>query len=196
MTPGTTSAAPWSPPIASNATRTTGSAVGVAAAAHRLRRHCQPALVVAAVRADAVRQLHLVAVRTLLEAGQVDREVRAALALPGVRDASLGYTHGVSWAPCRSSWGACLLPAGARGRERGSRRRRSLPRNAPWCLAKPPVPPVRAVPVVPAQPLVRGTSRGTTVGWAYKRLATLPPDGTSRVPDAVAEALPWSVVTR
>src|SRR6188508_1305998 len=129
MTPGTTSAAPWSPPIASKATRTMGSAVGVAAAAaHRLRRHGQAALVIAAVRADAVRQLHLVAVRTLLEAGQVDREVRAALALPGVRDASLGYTHGVSWAPCRSSWGACLLPAGARGRERGSRRRRSLPR--------------------------------------------------------------------
>src|SRR5689334_16799286 len=107
MTPGTTSAAPWSPPIASNATRTMGSAVGVAAAAaHRLRRHGQPALVVAAVRADAVRQLHLVAVRTLLEVGQVDREVRAALALAGVRNASLGYTHGVSWAPCRSGGGA------------------------------------------------------------------------------------------
>src|SRR4029453_7715593 len=136
MTPGTTSAGPWSPPIASNATRTMGSAIGVAAAAHRLRRHGQPALVVAAVRADAVRQLHLVAVRTLLEAGQIDREVRAALALAGVGDASLGYTHGVSWAPCRSSWGAYLLPAGARGRERGSRRRRSLPRNAPWRLGQ------------------------------------------------------------
>src|SRR4029079_5192346 len=95
MTPGTTSAAPWSPPIASKATRTMGSAVGVAAAAaHRLRRHGQPALVVAAVRADAVRQLHLVAVRTLLEVGQVDREMRASLALAGMRDASLGYTHG------------------------------------------------------------------------------------------------------
>src|SRR6188508_957173 len=128
MTPGTTSAAPWSPPIASKATRTMGSAVGVAAAAaHRLRRHGQPALVVAAVRADAVRQLHLVAVRTLLEVGQVDREMRASLALAGMRDASLGYTHGVSWAPCRS--GGERSGDGARGRERGSRRRRSLPRN-------------------------------------------------------------------
>jgi hypothetical protein len=30
-----------------------------------------------------MRQLHLVAVRTLLEPGQVDREMRAALALAG-----------------------------------------------------------------------------------------------------------------
>src|ERR671925_1082952 len=127
MTPGTTSAGPWSPPIASNATRTTGSAVGVAAAAHRLRRHGQPALVIAAVRADAVRQLHLVAVRALLEVGQVDREVRATLALARVRDASLGYTHGVSWAPCVVR--GARSRDGARDRERGSRRRRSLPRN-------------------------------------------------------------------
>src|SRR6476469_11000289 len=99
----------------------------VTARAGRLRRDREPTLVVAAVRADAVRQLHLVAVRTLLEVGQVDREVRAALALAGVRDASLWYTHGVSWAPCRS--GGARSRDGARSRERGSRRRRSLPRN-------------------------------------------------------------------
>src|SRR6476659_4831855 len=164
MTPGTTSAAPWSPPIASKATRTMGSAVGVAAAAaHRLRRHGQPALVVAAVRADAVRQLHLVAVRALLEVGQVDREVRAALALAGVRDASLGYTHGVSWAPCRS--GGARSRDGARSRERGSRRRRSLPRNRSRRQALPgPHLGGRAEPGSAA----RGTSRVTTDGWNFE----------------------------
>src|SRR5918996_2151899 len=122
MTPGTTSVGPWSPPIASNATRTTGSARGVVAAgADRLRWNGQATLVVAAVRADAVRQLHLVAVRALLELGQLDREMRAALALAGMRDASLGYTHEVVGSLCRS-WGAV---AGRRsGWERASRRRR------------------------------------------------------------------------
>src|SRR5687768_9497192 len=123
--PGTTSDGPWSPPIASTATRTaasrvtsvgdrrgsvTASARGVVGGtAGRLGRDRKATLVVAAVRTDAVGQLHLVAVRTLLELGQVDGEVRAALALAGVRDASLGYTHGVVGSLCRMSWRAAAV---------------------------------------------------------------------------------------
>src|ERR1700720_3779182 len=61
----------------------------------RLGRDREAALVVAAVGTDVVRQLHLVAVRALFERRDADREVRTALALTGMRDASLGYTHGV-----------------------------------------------------------------------------------------------------
>ena len=42
-----------------------------------------------------MRQLHLVAMRTLDEVRQLDGEVRATLTLAGMRDTSLGYTHGV-----------------------------------------------------------------------------------------------------
>jgi hypothetical protein len=41
--------------------------------------------------------LALVAVGTLVEPRQADREVAAALALTGVRDAPLRNTHGLSW---------------------------------------------------------------------------------------------------
>ena len=109
--PGTTSAGPWSPPIASTATRTPRASAArsarvvrpiwstsVSAAASStpagLRLDRQAAVVVAAVRADVVRQLQLVAVRALLERRHADGEVGAALALAGMRDASLGYTHG------------------------------------------------------------------------------------------------------
>jgi hypothetical protein len=54
----------------------------------------ESAVVVAAVGADVMRQLHLVTVRTLLEIRQFDGEVCATLALAGMRNASLGYTHG------------------------------------------------------------------------------------------------------
>src|SRR6476469_10768624 len=107
MAPGTTSAGPWSPPIASTATRTpvpveaagsvtlcdSASARGVVGGWLQLDR--EAALVVAAVRADVVRQLHLVAVRALLERRHADGEVRSPLALAGMGDASLGYTHEV-----------------------------------------------------------------------------------------------------
>jgi hypothetical protein len=56
------------------------------------------ALVPAAVRADVVRQLLLVAVVALFEPRHAQGEVRAALAFSGVRDASLRNTHG-SWSP-------------------------------------------------------------------------------------------------
>jgi hypothetical protein len=46
-----------------------------------------------------MRQLHLVAVRTLLERRQLDGEVRATLTLAGMRHTSLGYTHGLVVAP-------------------------------------------------------------------------------------------------
>jgi hypothetical protein len=60
-----------------------------------LGRDRETALVVAAVGADVVRQLHLVTVRALFERRHADGEVGATLALTGMRDASLGYTHGV-----------------------------------------------------------------------------------------------------
>jgi len=60
-----------------------------------LRLDRETAVVVAAVRADMVRQLHLVTVRAFLEIWQLDREVRPSLTLAGMRDTSLGYTHGV-----------------------------------------------------------------------------------------------------
>src|SRR3990170_1205755 len=72
-----------------------GVAGGAAGAARRLRRDGEAALVVAAVRADVMRELRLVAVRTLLELRQTDRQVRAALTLACVRHASLRHTHWV-----------------------------------------------------------------------------------------------------
>ena len=120
--PGTTSATPWSPPIASTATRTpsapvrsdegcgpvTASARGVVRRGGGLELDGESTVVVAAVGADMMRQLHLVAVRTLLERRQLDGEVRATLTLAGMRDTSLGYTHGVLVAPVvGSSQGRC-----------------------------------------------------------------------------------------
>src|SRR4029078_10856705 len=56
------------------------------------------AVVPAAVGADVVRQLRGMAVIAFLELGHAQGEVGAALTLPGVRDASLGNSHG-SWSP-------------------------------------------------------------------------------------------------
>ena len=75
----------------------------------------QAALVVAAVRAGVVRQLHLVAVRALLERRHADGEVRAALALAGMRDASLGYTHEVAGSFGSSRMAMRWLADGASG---------------------------------------------------------------------------------
>src|SRR6478735_1662508 len=106
MAPGTTSDAPKSPPIASTATRTPPDVLRVGAGSVTRSARCvvggrlggdrQAAVVVAAVRADVMLLLLLVAVRTLLEVRQVDGEMRSALALAGVRDAALGYTHEVA----------------------------------------------------------------------------------------------------
>jgi hypothetical protein len=63
-------------------------------------------VVIAAVGADVMRELHLVAVRTLLEIRQFYGLVCATLALAGMRYASLGYTHG----------GGGLLVSGAQSR--------------------------------------------------------------------------------
>ena len=70
------------------------ASAGVVRSAHRLGRDDEAALVIAAVGADVVGQLQLVAVRTLLELRQADRLVSAALTLAGVRHASLRHTHG------------------------------------------------------------------------------------------------------
>jgi hypothetical protein len=73
----------------------TASAGGVVGPGLLLDLDGEPAVVVAAVRTDVMRELHLVAVRTLLEVRQFDGEVRATLTLAGMRDTSLRYTHGV-----------------------------------------------------------------------------------------------------
>ena len=149
MAPGTTSDGPWSPPIASTATRTparswsagrgpgcvTASAGGVVGGGW-LQLDREAALVVATVRADVMRQLHLVAVRALLERRHADGEVRAPLALAGMRDASLGYTHEVDGL-LRSSHDAMrrlVLVEGCRDLAwRSSDRRRSVARIGPPC---------------------------------------------------------------
>src|SRR6476646_3174668 len=137
MAPGTTSLGPWSPPMASTAIVTprpstgatpagdedgrsnaaTTSARGVGRGLLELDRLA--ALVPAAVRADVMRQLRLVAVIALHELRHAQRQVRAPLALPGVRDASLRNTHG-PWSPSMS---------GGRG-GRGSGTRRDSRRSA------------------------------------------------------------------
>src|SRR6266508_3365630 len=115
----TVSVGPWSPPIASTATRTGRSdSIRLTAlrstggqAAPRSRRALRgralvglgldverlAAGVVAAVRAGVMLLLALVAVRTLVQPRQADREVAATLALSGVRDTPLRNTHGLSW---------------------------------------------------------------------------------------------------
>jgi hypothetical protein len=82
-----------SPPVDGDAV--TASARGVVWPGLWLDLNRQPAVVIAAVGTDVMRELHIVAVRTLLEVWQLDRKVRATLALTGMRHPSLGYTHGV-----------------------------------------------------------------------------------------------------
>ena len=114
----------------------TASACGVVGGRFELDR--ESSVVVAAVRADVMRQLHLVAVRTLLEIRQFDREMRATLALAGMRDASLGYTHGVVALLFGVIAGRDAL-AGCGSLDRGDDgcrgRRRSLARIASPCQA-------------------------------------------------------------
>src|SRR5215831_16078 len=65
----------------------------------RLRLDDHPAVVPAARRADAVRELRLVAMRTLDERRQGEGEVAPPVHLPRVSDLSLRHTHVglVSW---------------------------------------------------------------------------------------------------
>src|SRR5262249_28659827 len=117
--PGTTSAGPWSPPIASTAMVTPRPSSGSVPAGDGAGRSSAEttsgggvgrrlleldglaALVPAAVRADVMGQLRLVAVLALDELRHAQRQVRAALALAGVRDAALRNTHG-PWSPSMS----------------------------------------------------------------------------------------------
>ena len=109
--PGTTSSGPWSPPIASTATRTDGrslarTALKDSASVHLVRRPSRPSSSSArspggrcSSRSSGRRgaALRLVAVRALLELRQLDREVAAALALARVRHPSLRDSHGSVW---------------------------------------------------------------------------------------------------
>src|ERR1035437_4810766 len=95
-----------------------------------LELHDLAATVVAAVRAGVMGAPHLVAVRALDKAGRGEREVRATVALPGVRDLALRETHrggrssGVGRrAIARTAWGVGF---GARRRSRATGRRRSV----------------------------------------------------------------------
>src|SRR5829696_3894173 len=118
--PGTISVAPWSPPMASTATRTpvvgpagrlatgplraslefspslTNGLRGLLARrrpAGRLERDGLPAVVPPARRADPVRQLRLVAMRALDERRQGEGVVAPPVHLPRVSDLSLRHTH-------------------------------------------------------------------------------------------------------
>src|SRR2546423_9812969 len=105
MDPATTSAGPWSLPIASTAIRTPSAGSGAAAAAitasgggfvgGALDLDRGTTAGIAAVRTGMMRLLGLVAVRTLLERREADREMGAPLALAGVGDATLRHSHGL-----------------------------------------------------------------------------------------------------
>src|SRR5207247_1197721 len=82
--PPTTTAGPWSPPMASTATFRLGPFDG----------DDLPTLVVAAVRADSVRQLDLAALRTERARRRGELVVRAALAPARLRVASFRQRHG------------------------------------------------------------------------------------------------------
>src|SRR2546426_395921 len=82
--PATTTAGPWSPPMASTATFRLGPFDG----------DDLPTLVVAAVRADSVRQLDLAALRTERARRRGELVVRAALAPARLRVASFRQRHG------------------------------------------------------------------------------------------------------
>src|SRR6476659_3402779 len=86
------------------------------------------ALVPAAVRADVMRQLRLVAVVALHELRHAQRQVRAPLALPGVRDASLRNTHG-PWSPSMSGGQDLLIGARGSGTRRDARPGRQVERG-------------------------------------------------------------------
>src|SRR5207245_958039 len=84
FTSATTTAGPWSPPMASTATFRLGPFDG----------DDLPALVVAAVRADSVRQLDLAALRTERARRRGKLVVRAALAPARLRVTSFRQRHG------------------------------------------------------------------------------------------------------
>src|SRR5664280_3001031 len=95
-----------------------------------LELHDLAATVVAAVRAGVMGAPHLVAVRALDKTGRGEREVRATVALPGVRDLALRETHrggrssGVGRrAIARTAWGVGFW---VRHRSRVTGRRRSV----------------------------------------------------------------------
>src|SRR5947199_642149 len=92
--PSTTTAGPWSPPMASTATFRLGPFDG----------DDLPTLVVAAVRADSVRQLDLAALRTERARRRGELVVRAALAPARLRVASV-----------RQRRGGVSLPTASRG---------------------------------------------------------------------------------
>ena len=152
--PGTTSAAPWSPPTASTATRTpprigavvAGRSGGVTTrlrgllargrSAGRLQLDRLAAVVPPARRADPVRELRLVAMRAFDELRQGEGEVAPALHLPRVSDLSLRHTHvgpgsllaGDAGAPAgRSGDEDLALRARLRAGRRGEGRCGSLP---------------------------------------------------------------------
>src|SRR5829696_6601609 len=101
MAPGTTSATPWSPPMASTASRIprwpapslTLLSLGCVFLRGLDLQH-RPAAVIAAVRAGPMAALRLVAVRAILELGKRQRVMRAPVALSSVGDPALGHAHG------------------------------------------------------------------------------------------------------
>jgi len=94
--PATMGPGAWSPPIASSAI-----CMGLLLL---FRRHDFAALVIAAIRADAVRQHRFVALGTILDLHRFEVQMASPLALARVRRASLGNSH-ESIAFSESFWG-------------------------------------------------------------------------------------------
>src|SRR6185295_2721117 len=94
MAPRTISRGAKSPPIASTAMRISDAASALAFGRRGgLDRDDLAAVVVAAGRTDAVRQLQLVAMRALHQGWRADRQMGASLTLARLRDLSLGDAH-------------------------------------------------------------------------------------------------------
>src|SRR5438128_6068346 len=100
MAPRTTSRGAKSPPIASTAMRTSATRRGASCRSAlplcrrgHLDRDRLPAVVVPARRTDVVGALQLVAMVTLDQRRRADGQVRAALALAGLGNLSLGDAH-------------------------------------------------------------------------------------------------------
>src|SRR6266550_43957 len=94
MAPRTISRGAKSPPIASTAMRISRPASALAFGRRGwLDDDRLAAVVIPAGRTDVVRELQLMAMRALDQRRRADRQVRAPLTLPCLRDLSLGNAH-------------------------------------------------------------------------------------------------------
>src|SRR2546426_579594 len=153
--PATTTAGPWSPPMASTATFRLGPFDG----------DDLPTLVVAAVRADSVRQLDLAALRTERARRRGELVVRAALAPARLRVASFRQRHG----------GVSLARASRRQvSEYGQPRvRRAIPASAGHYVPVPAADGAQAQTVLTAEWLHRRRQAGSEKGASSRAFRSI-----------------------